>query len=176
MTFFLHPFLILRGKCIKSIIYPRVRFYKPKYLKLLNSTIAYGATIKCFCSSKSESTKIEIINSWIGEYDYISSGGNISIQGAILAPNVFIGSYKHNINPNAGFGAEEKQYTILLEEGCRIFQNVSIVGNVRIGRYAVVGAGSIVTKDIPDYCLAVGNPAKVIKRYNLKSKCWEKAN
>lgn len=38
-----------------------------------------------------------------------------------------------------------------------------IVGNVRIGMHCVIGANSVVTKDVPDYCVAVGSPARVIK-------------
>ena len=49
----------------------------------------------------------------------------------------------------------------------RIGINAVIVGNVRIGRHCVVGANSVVTKDVPDYCVAVGSPAKVIK--NMKN-------
>ena len=42
--------------------------------------------------------------------------------------------------------------------------NAVIVGNVKIGKHCVIGANSVVTKDVPDYCVAVGSPAKVIKR------------
>lgn len=41
--------------------------------------------------------------------------------------------------------------------------NTVIVGNVKIGKHCVIGANSVVTKDLPDYCVAVGSPAKVIK-------------
>ena len=47
---------------------------------------------------------------------------------------------------------------------------------VTIGKKVIVGAGSVVTKDIPDYCIAVGNPARVIKQYNFKKHFWEKVN
>jgi acetyltransferase-like isoleucine patch superfamily enzyme len=54
-----------------------------------------------------------------------------------------------------------------------IGNNVVILGGVSIGRHCVIGAGSIVTKDIPDYSVAVGNPAKVIKQYNFQTEHWE---
>lgn len=47
-------------------------------------------------------------------------------------------------------------------------------GRVSIGKKAVIGAGSVVTKSVPDYCIAVGNPAKVIKKYNFTTHAWEK--
>lgn len=52
---------------------------------------------------------------------------------------------------------------VILKEGCWIGANVVILPGVTIGRNAVVGAGAVVTKSVPDFCVAVGNPAKVIK-------------
>ena len=51
---------------------------------------------------------------------------------------------------------------------------VQVMPNVRIGRHCVIAAGSIVTKNIPDYSVAVGIPAKVIKKYNFETSQWEK--
>lgn len=48
-------------------------------------------------------------------------------------------------------------------EGSYIGINLVIVGNVKIGKHCVIGANSVVTKDVPDYCVAVGSPARVIK-------------
>ena len=50
-------------------------------------------------------------------------------------------------------------------DGSYIGINAVIVGNVKIGKHCVIGANSIVTRDIPDYCVAVGSPAKIIKKY-----------
>lgn len=52
-----------------------------------------------------------------------------------------------------------------------IGENVSIIG-ASIGKHCVIGANSVVTRDIPDYCVAVGSPARVIKRYNSLTKAW----
>jgi acetyltransferase-like isoleucine patch superfamily enzyme len=53
-----------------------------------------------------------------------------------------------------------------------IGESVSIIG-ANIGKHCVIGANSVVTHDIPDYCVAVGSPAKVIKRYNFDINQWE---
>lgn len=53
---------------------------------------------------------------------------------------------------------------IIIKNGAWIGANAIILPGVTIGINSVIGAGSIVTKSIPDYCIAVGNPAKVIKR------------
>lgn len=54
-------------------------------------------------------------------------------------------------------------------------ERVSIIG-CKIGHHCVIGAHSVVTKDIPDYCVAVGAPAKIIKRYDFDTKTWRKTN
>ncbi len=50
--------------------------------------------------------------------------------------------------------------------------NAVILPNVRGGRHAVVGAGAVVTHDVPDYCVAAGNPARVLRRYNFERRAW----
>lgn len=52
--------------------------------------------------------------------------------------------------------------------------NSVITAGVRIGKHSVVGGGSVVTKDVPDYAIVAGNPAKLIKQYNFQTKNWER--
>lgn len=54
-----------------------------------------------------------------------------------------------------------------------IGENVSIIG-CKIGKHCVIGANAVVTKDIPDYSVATGIPARVIKKYNPQTQNWEK--
>lgn len=51
---------------------------------------------------------------------------------------------------------------------------VAVVGNVKVGKHCVIGANSVVTKDIPDYSVAAGIPCKVIKRYDFEKEEWVK--
>lgn len=53
--------------------------------------------------------------------------------------------------------------------------NVSIIG-AKIGKHCVIGANSVVTRDIPDYCVAAGAPARVIKKYNFKAMEWQRVD
>lgn len=53
---------------------------------------------------------------------------------------------------------------------------VQVMPGVKIGRHCVIAAGSVVTRDIPDFCVAAGVPAKVIKRYNEGKGIWEKCS
>ncbi|MEG2342462.1 MAG: serine O-acetyltransferase, partial [Bacilli bacterium] len=52
--------------------------------------------------------------------------------------------------------------------------NVCIIGDVHIGDNVFIGAGSVVVKDVPSYSIVVGNPARIIKKYNHDTKNWER--
>ena len=67
-----------------------------------------------------------------------------------------------------------KDDRVLIDDGTWLGTNVVVVGNVYISKQCVIGANSVVTKDITDYCVATGSPAKVLKRYNFESKEWER--
>lgn len=61
-------------------------------------------------------------------------------------------------------GIVRRGQMVSIGEGSYIGINAVIVGNVKIGKHCVIGANSVVTKDVPDYCVAVGSPARVIKK------------
>lgn len=65
---------------------------------------------------------------------------------------------------------------VQIGEDCKLYNNVVILPGVTIGKHCVIGANSVVTKDIPDYSVAVGAPARVVKLYNPTTKQWEKVN
>ena len=108
----------------------------------------------------------------IGERCRISISNSLEIgKKVLLSPNVYITDCDHeyrNIDiPVIDQGIVQRGQSVSIGEGSYIGINAVIVGNVRIGRHCVVGANSVVTKDVPDYCVAVGSPAKVIK--NMKN-------
>lgn len=61
---------------------------------------------------------------------------------------------------------------VVIGEGSWLGTNVVVVGDVRIGKHCVIGANSVVTKDIPDYSVAAGTPCKVIKQYDFEREAW----
>ena len=96
------------------------------------------------------------------------------VNGAeiIIEDDVLIGSCVHIYLDTHAFDDVSKPIyyqgfypakTVTLRNGCWIGANVVILPGVTVGKNSVIGAGSIVTKSVPDYCVAVGNPAKVIK-------------
>lgn len=105
----------------------------------------------------------------IGERCRISIANSLEIgDKVLLSPNVYITDCDHeyrNINvPVIDQGIVQRSQKVSIGEGSYIGINAVIVGNVKIGRHCVIGANSVVTKDVPDYCVAVGSPAKAIKQ------------
>lgn len=87
-------------------------------------------------------------------------------DGLRVEDNVFIGpnvSFTNDKHPRSKQYPEEFLNTFI-QEGASIGANATILPNIQIGKYAMVGAGAVVTKDVPDYAIVVGNPA-VIKGY-----------
>lgn len=64
--------------------------------------------------------------------------------------------------------------SIVIGDGAWIGANAVITSGTKVGKHSVVAAGSVVTKDVPDYSVVVGNPARIIKKYNHSTKEWDK--
>lgn len=63
---------------------------------------------------------------------------------------------------------------VIIGEDCKIYNNAVILPGVHIGKHVTIGANSVVNHDIPKYSVAVGNPAKVVKKYDFETKEWIK--
>ena len=63
---------------------------------------------------------------------------------------------------------------VLIGDDTWIGTNVVIAGTIKIGKHCVIGANAVVTHNVPDYCVVVGNPARIIKKYNTESNQWER--
>ena len=115
----------------------------------------------------------------IGERSRISIVNSMSMgKKVLLSPNVYITDCDHEYRqvgiPVIDQGTVINNNRVIIEDGVYIGINSVIVGNVTIGRGSVVGANSVVTKSIPDYCVAAGVPEKKIKKYNTQTAAWEK--
>ena len=65
----------------------------------------------------------------------------------------------------------ENLRSVSIGDGSWIGENVCILG-ANIGKHSVIGANSVVLQDIPDYCVAVGSPARVVRKYDFETKKW----
>ena len=117
----------------------------------------------------------------------VKIGDNVKIQtkaslfkGVEIENGVFIGPHvcftndknPRAVNPNGSIkkGGDWEVSTTLVKEGASIGANSTILPNVTIGKWSLVGAGSVVTKNVPDFGLVVGNPARLIGRVDKKGK------
>jgi acetyltransferase-like isoleucine patch superfamily enzyme len=78
----------------------------------------------------------------------------------------------HNISKLDNY-SEEVGKGVTIENNVWVGANVIILDGIKIGEYSVVGAGSVVSKDIPPYSIVAGVPAKIIKKYNLQDNTWK---
>lgn len=89
---------------------------------------------------------------------------NVSIYtGVECEDEVFLGPscvFTNVINPRSAIVRKDQYKPTLVKKGASVGANATIVCGHVIGAYAMVGAGSVITKDVPDYALVVGNPAK----------------
>ncbi|RPB01140.1 trimeric LpxA-like protein [Choiromyces venosus 120613-1] len=96
----------------------------------------------------------------------ILDSGSVTIKArTILSPDVSIYSATHRIDPRKRNGSKgpELAKPVTIEEDCWLGGNVIVLGGISIGKGSVVGAGSVVTKDVPPYTVVAGNPARVIR-------------
>ena len=111
----------------------------------------------------------------IGQNVLISSdvtiGNNVKIQnnvslytGVIVEDDVFLGPsmvFTNVINPRSHVSRKDEYQTTLVRKGASIGANATIICGVTLGFYCFVGAGSVVTRDVPDYALVFGSPARL---------------
>ena len=122
-------------------------------------------------------------NVQINDYVHLACAEMLIIEDDVLIESkVYISDINHgNYSGKNQTDPEERAKeriistkSVKIRKNVWIGENCTILPGIEIGRNSVIGANSIVTKDIPENCIAVGNPAKVIKRYNQNSKKWER--
>jgi len=104
--------------------------------------------------------------------NFVKIQNNVSVyEGVTLEDYVFCGPsmvFTNILNPRSKYPQVGAKYYIktLVKEGASLGANCTIVCGNTIGRFAFVGAGSVVTKDVPDFALVVGNPARIVGWYS----------
>ena len=114
----------------------------------------------------------------IGHFNHIYATQSILIEKNVLtADKVYISD---NIHSYTNIDLPIKDQPILQKKQSSLEKTLGwvrmcVIGAC-IGKHCVIGATSVVTKDIPDYCVAVGAPARIIKRYNFTTNTWQRTN
>lgn len=162
-------FYMKKGK--KSVIYRTVRkdivpfnsFSLGNYSVIEDYSILNNAVGNI---SIGDHTRIGLGNTLIGP---VQIGDNV-----IIAQNVVISALNHKYEDittciiNQGVNTDQ----ITIDNDVWIGANSTILSGIHIGQHVVVGGGSVVTKNIPPYCVVVGNPARIVKKYDLNKNIW----
>lgn len=155
-----------------------------QYIKIRKGfTTGYNCRLDAFNHNNLEGALIEIgenveINDdvHIAAVESVKIGNNVLIASKVYISDHNHGSYKgYNQDSPLTTPNSRKIYTspVKIEENVWLGEFVCVLQGVTIGEGSIIGAMSIVSRDIPPYSIAVGSPAKVIKIYNFETKEWE---
>lgn len=116
---------------------------------------------------------------YIGNFAHIYCTSKIEIgKNVLIADKVYISDNVHSYRdihmPVIAQPIRQTNF-VHIGEGAWIGENVCIIGS-DVGKQSVIGANSVVTMSIPDYCVAVGSPARIIKRYSFEKQDWLKTD
>ncbi len=168
---FLNPFIHKKGKGAKIMRRTRMDVFPWNRFEIGKLT-----TIEDFCTINNGSGDV-----LMGDRVRIGIGsvviGPVTMgNGSGLGQNVFVAGFSHGYTDISKNSSNQPLVIkpVIVEDEAHIGANSVVLPGVTIGIKCQIGAGSVVTKDIPPYSVAVGNPAKIIKQYNHKTKKWEK--
>jgi acetyltransferase-like isoleucine patch superfamily enzyme len=146
-----------------------------------NCNIRAFGWIQCVEKYKGVDFEPEIIigdRTYIGHFSHIIACEKMRIgKNVAIAERVYISDNIHGFeNIEMPILSQPLKHSgpVTIHDEAWIGDGACVLPGVTIGKHSVVGSNSVVTKDIPPFCVAVGIPAKVIKQYNHKSKCWER--
>lgn len=168
---FLNPFKHHKGK--GSLIRRRTRI---DVLPFNDFSLGRDSTIEDFATINNGVGPV-----YIGDRSRVGLGcvviGPVTIgKDVMFAQNIVVSGLNHGYQdlslPPSLQAVETKPITI--GDDVWIGANAVITAGVKVGKHAVIAAGSIVTKDVPDFSIVAGNPARIIKQYNPSSRKWEK--
>ncbi|MFC4209933.1 acyltransferase [Pedobacter lithocola] len=180
LLYFLFNFFSYKRLNIRAVVFFSNRVQGKKYITIgRNSVVQRGSWLLALKIDEYEPILSIGENCAIGDYAHITSIRKVIFQNnVLLANNVYVSDNLHGYD-DISIAIKDQpikfKKEVVLQSGCWIGENVCIIG-ASVGKNSIVGANSVVTNDIEDYCIAVGSPAKVIKRYDFLTKSWNPVN
>jgi acetyltransferase-like isoleucine patch superfamily enzyme len=169
---FVNPFYHKRGK--------NAKIFRKARLDLLPSQpfcIGHDSVVEDFTILNNGMGPLQI-----GNHVFVGAS-NVLIGPVTIHDHVIIAQHVVMSGLNHGFSnvATPFRYQtcttapIVIGEGYWIGANAVITAGVQVGRFCIVAAGSVVTKNVPDYSMVGGNPAKLLKQFNHQTQQWDKS-
>lgn len=155
-----------------------------KYIRVGKGfTTGFGCRIEAY-PEDNQPTLFIGENFQMNDYVHITAMEKVSIgNNVLLASKIYIsdcshGSYagdENDSSPNE-IPKDRKLFSkpVVIEDNVWLGEFVSVLSGVSIGKGTIVGANSVVSKSLPEYVIAVGTPAKPIKKFNFSTQKWEK--
>ena len=146
------------------------------------SNIYIGKKVRIYPHARIESLGGEIRlgnNISIGQALHLISANKVTIgQDTTISANVFISDVDHSFEEIDIHIMEQPliKMSTIISENCFIGYGVVILPGTFLGKQCIVGANSVVKGIFPDYCILVGSPAKIIKRYDTIDSLWKKTD
>lgn len=173
--------------CIRYHIPYKFGIFIHPFVKLLgNGTVSLDKNVELHANVLLDTAENGVITieegANINSYSRIEAMNFVRIESDVLiGPNVYISDRNHSYK-DVNTPIKKQGYYSYSSGGVQIGSetwigiHTAIIGNVTIGKHCVIGANCVITHDIPSYSVVVGNPGKIIKRYNQESKKWEYFN
>lgn len=172
-----------------------VRAFQFIYLKTGRGSIIYNSVRKdlvpfnTFILGKNSVIEdFSVVNNAVGPV-IIGDNSRVGIGNTVIGPvtigslvnigqHVTITGMNHNYSDINKSIIEQGVSTlpITIEDDVWVGANVVILPGITIGKHSIIGAGSVVTKNVPSYSIAIGNPARVIKKYDFEINEWVKSS
>ena len=145
-------------------------------------TTGEGCRFEAYNNQKSKKSLIFGKNIQLNDYVHITAMNNVVIgDNVLMASKIYISDCSLGFYSGEEMDSSPEQHPIdrsynisevIIEDNVWLGEFVSVLPGVTIGKGAIIGSNSVVTKDIPANTIAVGSPAKVIKKYNFETKKW----
>lgn len=179
---------LFRDLVVTVFFYPKFRvlrypfyFTGARYFQI-DDGFTSGVGLRIDCIKTSDVTPRLRVGKRCQVNDYVHIGCIESItigDDVLIASKVFITDHNHGCFPDeqeiflAPIRRKLTSKPVTIGDRVWLGEGVLVLPGITIGTGSIVGAGAVVTKNIPEYCIAVGNPAKVIKKYDFELSIWK---